>query len=78
MFELLTAGQNIPFTVALAVMLVIAVVEGVGALFGVGLSGLFDSVAPEVEVPVEFSPEGEVIILKRGLYEIQMLTAVRL
>jgi hypothetical protein len=51
MIELLTAGQNIPFTVALAVMLVIAVVEGVGALFGVGLSGLFDSFTPEVEVP---------------------------
>ena len=35
-------------------------------------------VAPDVEVPVEFSAEGEDLILKRGLYEIQKLTATKL
>ena len=38
MLELLTAPQNVAFTVALAIMLVIAIMEGVARFLGAGLS----------------------------------------
>ena len=50
MFEFLTAAQNTPFSVALAVMLGIAVLEGIGSLLGFALSHILDSLLPEVDV----------------------------
>ena len=43
--------QNVPFAVALGVMLLIAAMEGVGLLFGVALSGLIDSLLPDFDMP---------------------------
>ncbi|MDJ0951237.1 MAG: YqiJ family protein [Alphaproteobacteria bacterium] len=51
MLEHILADQTAPFAVALGLMLLIALVEGVGMLFGLGISNLVDSLLPDVEVP---------------------------
>lgn len=48
MFAFLTADQNLPFSIALMVMLGIAVLEGITALFGAALSNLIDALLPEM------------------------------
>lgn len=47
----LLADQTAPFAVAIGLMLLIALVEGVGALFGFAVSGLVDSLLPDLDVP---------------------------
>lgn len=47
------APQNILFAVALAVLLLIAILEGVGALFGAGLSHLLSSVLPDNDIALD-------------------------
>lgn len=49
MFEFITAPENIPFAVALSILLIIAILEGVGALIGAGLSEIFGSLFPDAE-----------------------------
>lgn len=51
MLEFLTAEQNLPFSVALALMTLLALMEGVGVLLGAGLSGLVDAVLPDSLFP---------------------------
>jgi len=46
------ADQNSVFTIALAVMLMIALLEGITTLIGVGLSELLESILPDVEIEV--------------------------
>ena len=53
MMEFLTASQNMPFTVALAVMLGIALLEGVASLLGAGISGFLDTLLPETDADVD-------------------------
>ncbi len=53
MFDLLTATQNYAFTVALGLMLVIAVMEGVASFVGAGLSDFLDSLLPDLEIDVD-------------------------
>ena len=53
MLQFITASQNMPFTVSLAVMLGIAVLEGVMTLMGAGLSGFLDSLLPEIDADVD-------------------------
>ncbi len=50
MFEFLTASANMPFTVALAVMLGIALLEGIATLFGAGISAVLDSLLPDLDL----------------------------
>ncbi len=57
MLELLMAGPNLPFAVALCVMLVIAIVEGVAMLLGAGLSDVLDSMLPEIDLEVDFDAD---------------------
>ena len=52
MFEFITADANMPFAIALTVMLGIALLEGVAMLLGAGLSGFIDSMMPEFDVDV--------------------------
>ena len=52
MIDFLTAPQNFPFAVALAVVLGIALLEALSMLFGTALSGLIDSVLPDVDADV--------------------------
>jgi len=55
MLEFLNAAQNMPFTVALAVMLGIAVLEGVASLLGAGISSFIDTLLPELDMDVDHS-----------------------
>ncbi len=57
MLELLMAGPNLPFAVALCVMLVIAIIEGVAMLLGAGLSDVLDSMLPEIDLDVDFDAD---------------------
>ena len=50
MWELMTAPETLPFGVSIALMLVIAALEGTSALFGAGLSNVIDAMAPEVDL----------------------------
>ena len=56
MLAMMLASENIAFSAALLLMLMIALLEGVGMLFGLGLSNLLESVLPETD----FSPHAEV------------------
>lgn len=51
MIELLTAEQNLPFTVALALMATLAVLEGVSMILGASASGALDSALPDFDAP---------------------------
>ncbi len=51
MFEYFLISENLPFSVALVVMLFIAIIEGVGMLLGAGLSNLIESFLPDIDVP---------------------------
>ena len=53
MWAFITAAENLPFSVALMVMLGMALLEGVGLLLGAGLSGLVDALLPDIEVDVD-------------------------
>jgi hypothetical protein len=47
MLALLTADENLAFSVALALVTLLALLEGVGTLLGAGLSGLVDALLPD-------------------------------
>jgi hypothetical protein len=47
MFEFLTAGPNLPFAVALALMLLLATIELIGFALGMGASDFLDGLLPE-------------------------------
>ena len=60
MIELLLAPQNLPFAVALSLMLGIAVLEGVLLLLGSGFMDAFDSLLPDLpETDVAVDPNVE-------------------
>ena len=48
----LTSG-NSPFSIALALMLILAVLELISASFGMGLSEMIDSILPEMDVDID-------------------------
>jgi len=50
MLQLLSADQNLPFSVSLAIMFGIALMEGVSTLLGAGLSHLIDALIPDLHV----------------------------
>ena len=50
MIAFLLSGQNLPFTVALTLMLAIAVMEGVSSLIGAGLSHMTDAVLSKMDL----------------------------
>ena len=52
MLAFLLAGDNIPFTVSLSVMLGIAFLEGVGSVIGFGISGFLDSLVPDGNIDI--------------------------
>jgi len=51
MLEFLVADENLPFSVALALMTFLALLEGVGILLGAALSGLLDALLPDSFFP---------------------------
>lgn len=56
MLSLMLASENLAFSIALVLMIMIAVLEGIAALLGVGMSSALESVLPESEL----SPHTEV------------------
>jgi hypothetical protein len=55
MLELLTADQNLPFSVSLAVMLGMALLEGISTLLGAGVSHLLDALLPDLDLDPQLS-----------------------
>ena len=56
MWGFLTAGQNLPFTVALAIMGFITLIEAAALLSGGGLSSALESILPDTELDID-SPD---------------------
>ena len=48
--ELFLADANIPFSIALAIMLMLAVIEGILGVIGVGISQALDSLLPDINI----------------------------
>lgn len=57
MLEFITAPQNLAFSVALVLMMGIALLEGITAIFGVALSGVLDSLLPDFDFDMELDVE---------------------
>lgn len=53
MFGYLLEGPNLPFTVSLAIMLGIALLEGITSLLGFGLSSMVHHVLPDLDLSVD-------------------------
>jgi hypothetical protein len=69
MFEFLLADANIPFATALALVMIIALFEGVGAVVGAGLGSVLDGLVPsfELDADVEVGEVGSNHALSRLL-----------
>ena len=65
MIEFLFADQVFPFTAAILVMFGIALLEGVGLLFGAGISSIVDSLFPSLDVDVDLPDSGHDGILSK-------------
>ena len=59
MIDFLLATENMPFTVALAVMFGIAFLEGVTVLLGFALSGMLDALLPDFDMDFDIEAELE-------------------
>lgn len=57
MLEFITAPQNLAFSVALVLMIGIAILEGITAIFGFALSGVLDSLLPDFDFDMELDVE---------------------
>jgi len=55
--EFIAAPQNLPFSVALALMIGIALLEGITAIFGAALSGILDALIPNFDVDIDSNLE---------------------
>ena len=60
MMELITASQNQAFTVAVVIMFVIALMEGVGMLLGIGVFAFLDTLLPEFDFDVDLDVDLDV------------------
>lgn len=58
MTQFIFAAENMIFTVAIAVMLIIGIIEAVAILFGMGASSAFDSMMPEMHMDSPDAGEG--------------------
>lgn len=54
MLEFIFADANIPFAIAIALMLIIGLFEGLGTLVGVGFGNMLDSLVPDYDINPEF------------------------
>jgi len=53
MIDFVLSPANLPFSTALAVMFIIAFLEGVGSLFGAGISNMFGALFPDVDFDLD-------------------------
>lgn len=58
--DFLFSDNNLPFSIALTLMLIIAFMEGVLTLLGIGMSQALDSLMPDVnlDIDADFTPNG--------------------
>lgn len=57
--DFLFAGENVPFAIALALMLIIGLFEGVATLLGLGVSSVLDNLLPDIDIDVDIdTPDG--------------------
>ncbi|MEM8972651.1 MAG: YqiJ family protein [Pseudomonadota bacterium] len=59
MFEGMLTPALAPFSIALGIMLLIALTEAMGTVFGISPSGLFDQILPDVDVDADFEIEAD-------------------
>jgi len=57
MFENFFADPNLPFAVALLVMVGLGLIEGIGTMLGLGLSGLLDSLLPDLDMDLDLDAD---------------------
>lgn len=53
MLDFLFASENVPFMIALGVMLVLGLLEGITAILGLGVSSFIDSLLPEPDIDLD-------------------------
>ncbi|MBN7797632.1 YqiJ family protein [Parahaliea mediterranea] len=53
MLEFIAAGENLPFGIAIALMVLIALFEGVGALLGLAIFSTIDSLLPDFDTDID-------------------------
>ena len=53
MWDLINASENLPFSVAITLMLAIALLEGVTTVFGAALSELVDTIVPDLDADLD-------------------------
>ncbi len=58
--ELLLAGENVAFSAALALMLVLALLEAVGMLFGASLAQTIDGMLPDMDLDADLDLDADV------------------
>ena len=56
--EFLFADNNMPFSIALMLMLIIAVMEGALTLIGLGMSQALDSLLPDLDIDADIDGSG--------------------
>jgi Inner membrane protein YqiJ, N-terminal/Inner membrane protein YqiJ, OB-fold len=56
--EFISAAPNLPFSIALAAMLIIAFLEGLGTLFGMGVSSLIEGLLPDLDLDFDADVSG--------------------
>ena len=59
MLEFVTADQNTAFCFSLVLLLLIAALESVGMLIGVGFSQLFDGLLPDMDIDADIDIDGD-------------------
>ena len=69
MMAFISSGANLPFSIALTILMLIALLEGVGMLFGLGLSTLLEGLIPDVDLDfdAELPDSGSPFALSRLL-----------
>lgn len=68
MLAFLLSNQNLPFAIALSLMLAIALLEGVTTLIGAGLSDLLDSMLPDMDLDLDMDADADADIHASGLF----------
>ncbi len=67
MFEFILSGPNLPFVTALAIMLGIALMEGVGTVLGMGISSWVDNLLPDIDLDMDLPEDAPPMALSRIL-----------
>ncbi len=60
MIDFILSSDNLPFTVAIGLMLSIALLEGVGMLLGLGFSNLVDSLFPDADIDINVDVDTDI------------------